>query len=274
MHKVLITGAASGLGKELALRYAKQGAEICVVDLNAHEGNSIASLIQSTGGNAFFQACDITKQEDVEQLFERVNQHWGSLDILINNAGVATAGLVPFESLQDWQWVIDINLLGHVRMTKAFLPLIEKSNAEFRAIVNIASQAGITPSPGMGSYCASKAAMVSFSETLYFEQVHNGVHVSAVCPAFFDTNLNNSLRTNQPGMQNAVTKLLKNSGVTAEEIAEKIVTQVAAKEFLILTHNESRKAHLLKRFLPLSWYLKMVAKQTAKYTKPRVQGSD
>lgn len=274
MHKVLITGAASGLGKALALRYAQAGAEVCIVDLNFTEGEAVVNLIQSTGGSAFFQACDITDKADVEQLSEIINERWGSLDILINNAGVATAGLLPFESLEDWQWVMNINVLGHVRMTKALIGMLEKSNSEFRAIINIASQAGITAAPGMGSYCASKAAMVSFSETLFLEQVHNGIHVSVVCPAFFDTNLNKSLRTNQPGMENAVNKLLKKSGISAEQIAEKVFTQAAAKQFLILTHAESKKAHRLKRFLPMNWYLKMVAKQTAKYTKPRVEGSD
>ena len=269
MHKVLITGAASGLGKALAIRYAQADAEICVVDMNRAEGEAVAKLIQSTGGNAFFHACDITQDEDVEQLKTIIHERWGSLDVLINNAGVATAGLVPFESLEDWQWVMNINVLGHVRMTKALLPMIEKSNSEFRAIINIASQAGITSSPGMGSYSASKAAMVSFSETLFLEQVHNDVHVSVVCPAFFDTNLNTSLRTNQPGMENAVNKLVKNSGISAEAIADKIFVQAAAKQHLILTHAEGHKAHRLKRFLPMKWYLKMVAKQTAKFAKAR-----
>lgn len=270
MHKVLITGAASGLGKALALRYAKSDAEICVVDLNVAEGEAVANLIQSTGGSAFFQRCDITQTHDVEELAAAIQERWGSLDILINNAGVATAGLVPFESMQDWEWVMNINLLGHVRVTKALLPLIDKSNTESRAIINIASQAGLTTMPGLGSYCASKAAMVSFSETLFLEQVHNGVHVSVVCPAFFDTNLNTSLRTNQPGMENVVNKLVKNSGITADAIADIVFTQSEAKEFLIVTHAESRKANRLKRFLPVNWYLNMVKKKTAKFTKPRV----
>lgn len=271
MHKVLITGAASGLGKALALRYAKSDAEICVVDMNVADGEAVAKQIQNTGGSAFFHACDITQQYDVDQLAKAINERWGSLDILINNAGVATAGLVPFESLEDWQWVMNINVLGHVRMTKKMLPLIDKSNIEFRAIINTASQAGITPGPGMGSYCASKAAMVSFSETLYLEQVHNGVHVSVVCPAFFDTNLNTSLRTNQPGMENAVNKLVKNSGISADDIADKVFTQTADKQFMIITHADGRKAYRLKRFLPMKRYLNMVKKQTAKFVKPRAQ---
>ncbi len=269
MHKVLITGAASGLGKALALRYAKADAEVCIVDLNVAEGEAVASQIQSTGSSAFFQRCDITQQYDVDQLAATIKERWGSLDILINNAGVATAGLVPFESLDDWAWVMNINVFGHVRMTKALLPMIGKSNAEFRAIINTASQAGITAGPGMGSYSASKAAMVSFSETLFLEQAHNGVHVSVVCPAFFDTNLNTSLRTNQPGMENAVNKLIKNSGISADDIADQVFTKAAVKEFMIITHAEGRKVHRIKRFLPMKWYLNMVKKQTAKFTKTR-----
>ena len=84
------------------------------------------------------------------------------MDILINNAGVASAGTLDFESVEQWQWVMDINLLSQVRVTKAILPFIRKSTDNNRMVINIASQAGINPSPGMGSYCASKSAMVSF----------------------------------------------------------------------------------------------------------------
>lgn len=265
--KVLITGAASGLGKALALRYAKAGAEICVVDLNQQEGEAVVSLIEELGGSAFFASGDITEQKDVDDLVSTVKERWGGLDVLINNAGVATAGLLAFENIESWQWVMNVNLLGHVRMTKAFVPLIENSVESNKSVINIASQAGLTVAPGMGSYSASKAAMVSFSETLYLELVHDNIHVSVVCPAFFDTNLNKSLRSDQPGMDQVVNKLIKDSGVGADEIAEKVFNGVMAKEFMIITHETGRDEVAKKQAMPIDDYLSEVAQYTRKFVK-------
>lgn len=265
MNKVLISGAGSGLGKALALRYAQAGAEICVSDVNIDGGNSTVDEINQNGGSAFFIECDITKQWDVDKLALTLAERWGSLDILVNNAGVATAGLLDYESIEQWQWVLDINVLGHVRMTKAFLSLLQASSAANRSVINIASQAGLTPAPGMGSYSVSKAAMVSFSETCYLELVHEGIHVSVVCPSFFATNLNDSLRTDQPGMDKVVGNLVKKSTITADEIAEQIVQQVEDRKFMIVTHKDGRAAHRLKRYLPIDRYLRIMKNRTKKF---------
>lgn len=267
MKKVLITGAGSGLGKALALRYAEQGSEVCIADMNLETAKEVVEQIQQLGGRAFACSCDITKQVDVDQLAVDLRNRWQSVDVLINNAGVATAGALESESFEQWQWVVDINLLGHVRMTKAILPLLRSSENDHRSIINIASQAGLTPAPGMGSYSVTKAAMVSYSETAYLELVHEGIHVSAVCPAFFDTNLNTSLRTSDAGMQSVVTKLIKKSGISADDIAKKIISGVQAHKFLIITHKEGLNAYRLKRFLPIERYLKMIMKRTKKFVR-------
>lgn len=267
MKKILISGAGSGLGRALALRYAREGAEICVSDMQKEGGEATVQLIQDAGGNAFFMLCDITKQWDVDKLSLQLSERWRSLDLLVNNAGVATAGMLEFESMEQWQWVLDINVLGHVRMTKAFLPLLKVSEAADKSIINIASQAGLTPAPGMGSYSVSKAAMISYSETAYLELAHEGIHVSVVCPAFFDTNLNTSLRSDQAGMNEAVSKLIKKSGVTADAIAEQIFNQVKDRKFMLITHKDGRSAHRLKRYLPIDRYLKLMKKRTKKFIK-------
>ncbi|GAA6139277.1 SDR family oxidoreductase [Arenicella sp. 4NH20-0111] len=268
MKKILITGAGSGLGRALALRYAKAGGEICVCDVNKEGGDETVQLINNLGGSAFFLDCDITKQWDVDKLSIALAERWGALDMLINNAGVATAGQLEYESMEQWQWVLEINLLGHVRMTKAMLPLLRKSQSAQKDIVNIASQAGITAAPGMGSYCVSKAAMVSLSETSHLELAPEGIHVSAVCPAFFDTNLNKSLRTGDEKMKSVVDKMIKKSGISADSIADKVYAGVNARKFMILTHKQGIKAYRMKRFLPIERYLAMIKKRTAKFVKP------
>ena len=271
MKKVLITGAGSGLGRALAERYSANGDEVCLVDMNIQAAQEVADAINKSNdesSDAFALACDITKQSDVDALAHALLERWGCVDVLVNNAGVATAGSIESESLEQWQWVMDINVLGHVRMTKAILPLIRGSHNSDRSIINIASQAGLTSAPGMGSYSVTKAAMVSFSETTYLELIHEDIWVSAVCPAFFDTNLNTSLRTDDAGMQGVVTKLIKKSGISAEQIADKIIAGVAARKFLILTHKEGIKAYRLKRFLPIERYLKMIQSRTKKFVNP------
>ena len=267
VEKVLISGSGSGLGRAMALRYAGHGAEVCVSDINVEGGNETVALVEQAGGKAFFLECDITKQWDVDKLALKVAERWRSLDVLVNNAGVATAGLLESESMEQWQWVLEINVLGHIRMTKAFLPLLKASQSQNKNIINIASQAGITPAPGMGSYNLTKAAMVSLSETSYLELAPQGIHVSVVCPAFFDTNLGSSLRAGEPGMDELVQNMIKNSGVSAEEIAEIISKQVADKKFMIITHKSGRKAHFWKRYLPIERYLKIMLKRTQQFAK-------
>ena len=271
MRKILITGAGSGLGEALAKKYAKKyantGAEVCIADVNEEAANVVVQEIQSSGGSAFFVKCDITQQWDVDKLVMSVAERWRSIDMLINNAGVATAGKIDAETLEQWQWVIDINLLGHIRMTKACLPLLHNSDAKDKAIINIASQAGLTSAPGMASYCVTKAAMVSLSETMHLELAVDDIHVAVVCPAFFDTNLNKSLRTSDKKMEAVVTKMIKKSGVSASEIADKVFDAVNNKKFMIITHKSGRSAYRLKRFLSMERYLNIVKKRTAKYVK-------
>ena len=267
VEKVLISGSGSGLGKAMAMHYARQGAEVCVSDINVEAGEEVARLINDAGGKAFFIQCDITKQWDVEKMALKLAEKWRSLDMLVNNAGVATAGMLESESMEQWQWVLDINVLGHVRMSKAFLPLLQTSKAKDKCVINVASQAGLTPAPGMGSYNVTKAAIVSLSETMYLELAPSGIHVSVVCPAFFETNLNTSLRTDQSGLDEFVTKMIKESGVTAEQIAEIVSKQVADNKFMIITHKEGRKAYRLKRYLPIEKYLSIMKKRTKKFAE-------
>ena len=264
-NKVLISGAGSGLGQALALRYAEAGAEVCVADVDSQGGRATVEAIEQAGGQAFFIACDITQQLEVDKLASQLTERWQSLDVLINNAGVASAGALDTESMEQWQWITDINLLGHVRMTKAMLGLLQDSHVAHRSIINIASQAGLTGAPKMGSYCTTKAALVAYSEVAHLELAEHGIHVAVACPAFLNTNLNNSLRSGDPSMQQLLNKLIKQSGVSADSIAEIIMRDVAAKKFIILTHKESLSAYRLKRFLPIERYLKMVQKRLQKY---------
>jgi NAD(P)-dependent dehydrogenase (short-subunit alcohol dehydrogenase family) len=267
MKTVLITGGASGLGEALALHYAKQHFEVCIVDLNVERGNKVVDSITKSGGAAFFLPCDITNETDIETLKQQLQSRWQKVDVLVNNAGVATGGALEFEDIEQWQWVININLFGMVRMCRAFVPMMKQQGAG--KIVNIASQAGITPAPLMGSYNASKAAVVSFSETMHLELTHDNIHVSVACPGFFSTNLDESLRSKQPGVAKLVSKMLHTySDITAAQVAEAIYQDSENFKFMTITHKDGRTAFRIKRWLPAMRYLAMMKKQLKNF-KPR-----
>ncbi|MFT6990395.1 MAG: NAD(P)-dependent dehydrogenase (short-subunit alcohol dehydrogenase family) [Paraglaciecola sp.] len=267
MKTVIITGGASGLGEALAHQYAKQNFEVCIADLNPERGSKVVAAITQSGAKAFFLPCDITNEVDIETLKQQLQTRWSKVDVLVNNAGVATGGALEFEDIEQWQWVININVLGMVRMCRAFVPMMKQQGGG--KIVNIASQAGITPAPLMGSYNVSKAAVVSFSETMHLELTHDNIHVSVACPGFFSTNLDESLRCKQPGVAKLVSKMLHNSSdITAAQVAEAIYQDSENNKFMTITHKDGRSAYRIKRWLTPMRYLAMMKKKLKNF-KPR-----
>lgn len=261
--RLLITGGATGLGKSMALAWAKnQKSEvnICIADINKSRGDTTVAELQALGANAFYQHCDITKQEDIDQLRTAINTQWQGLDIVINNAGVASGGSLQGESIEQWQWILDINLLGMVRVSQTFL-------ADFKAqghgyFINIASQAGLTPIPFMSSYNAVKAAVVSLSETMKLELAHDNIDVSVVCPSFFKTNLDESMRTSEPAMKKMMDRAFDKSDINAEQVATSIYQAAQKRRFLILTHKLGKQAFLIKKLMPTAMYIKSMLKKT------------
>jgi short-subunit dehydrogenase len=156
-------------------------------------------------------------------------------------------------------------------MCRAFVPLMKQQEGGKGSgkIVNIASQAGITPAPLMGSYNVSKAAVVSFSETMHLELSDSNIHVSVACPGFFSTNLDESLRSKQPGVAKLVSKMLHNSSnMTATLVAEAIYQDSENLKFMTITHKDGRSAYRMKRWLSPMRYLDMMKKQLKNF-KPK-----
>ncbi|MBB1439591.1 SDR family NAD(P)-dependent oxidoreductase, partial [Shewanella sp. SG41-4] len=151
-------------------------------------------------------------------------------------------------------------LFGIVNMCQQFVPLFKQQGVG--SIVNVASQAGLTPIPFMSSYNASKAAVVSLSETLRLELADDNINVSVLCPGFFKTNLGNSLRTQLPTMEKLMGKLFDKSPINAAQVADIAYQGEKNKQFILLTHQQGKRLYLLKRLLPLRWYFKLVLKQT------------
>lgn len=261
--RVVITGAGSGLGRALALAYAARGAAIAVTDRDADSAEATLAAVKVAGGEGFSATVDVAQAADFVVLADMVHSRWQGLDILINNAGVATAGTVQQATLKQWHWVLDINLLGCVRGIQALAPMMTAAGGGH--IVNIASFAGIANPPAMASYNAAKAAVISLSETLRFEMAPHGVGVTVACPSFFQTRLietsaaqaqvdDTAATDAAPQMQAIVSRLMDKASVSAETVATDILRAVDRGRFLVISHPDARRLQWLKRFSPALYY--------------------
>jgi NADP-dependent 3-hydroxy acid dehydrogenase YdfG len=247
-NTIAISGAGSGFGAALAHKYAADGWKVAVTDIDEERAHQTLFEIQQLGGEGFSMLLDTTRSDHWQQLEEAVMDHWGGLQILINNAGVATAGNIEDTSMEDWQWVLDIDLMGVVRGCHQFARMFKQQNTGH--FVNIASFAGLAGLPFIVSYGVAKAGVVALSEAMRAEMQPHGVGVTVVCPAFVKTRLLDTFRATKPELQETVTRWMETSGVTADDIARDIQKAVNENKFLLLTHDSTRKSWNLKRWFP------------------------
>ena len=258
--RIFITGGASGLGLAIAHRYAGDGYRVCIGDVNDARGQEAEQKIRASGASdVFYTHCDVRHEDQLARVASELEARWGGVDIVVNNAGVAQAGAIEDVSIADWQWILDINLLGVVRGCRVFTPMFKKQ--KHGHFVNVASMAGLLDVPMMSSYNVSKAGVVSLSETLELELADHGIHVTVVCPSFFKTNLAESLRTPDPRLRKTVDRLLDRKGLTAEDIADQIHGAVQKRVMHVLPHAEGRAAWQLKRIVPRPLYAAIMRRQ-------------
>jgi NAD(P)-dependent dehydrogenase (short-subunit alcohol dehydrogenase family) len=239
--RVLVTGGASGLGEALVHRFAARGDRVLSADLSEPH----SAIADSPSDNSVVhRVLDVTSEDDWAAAVEWVGSEWGGLDILVNNAGVAGGGRIELCSLEDWQWIFDINLFGVVRGTRAFVPMLKAQGSG--RIVNTASLAGLVHPPGMGSYNAVKAAVVAFSETAAHELAPYGIGVTAVCPSFFRTNLMSSMRGGDADLSAQISRLVERSPITADDIAAAVLEGIDRGDELVVPDEPARAAYALK----------------------------
>lgn len=229
--RVLITGGASGLGAAMAEAFRARGDDVLVADLT-----EVPDGIR----------LDVTSDDDWAAALTWVEQNWGGLDLLVNNAGIATGGRIDVVSLDEWRKVIDINLLGVVRGCQTFTPMMKAQGSGH--ILNTASLAGLVHPPGMSSYTAVKAGVVALSETLAYELHPHGIHVSVLCPGFIRTPLAQSLGGSDAAMDAVAARLINRSPYTAEQVATAVLKGLEARRMVILPDPAARKAVWTKRF--------------------------
>jgi NAD(P)-dependent dehydrogenase (short-subunit alcohol dehydrogenase family) len=226
--RVLVTGAASGLGAALTSAFRARGDKVLATDV--------------TGGDL---TLDITSDEDWAAALEHVEGTWGGLDMLVNNAGVAGGGRLDVATMDEWEWITNINLFGVVRGTRTFVPLFKRQRSGH--IVNIASLAGLVHPAGMASYNAVKAGVVALTETTGHELAGYGVRASVVCPSYFRTNLMSSLRGADEQLSGVVAHLVRSSPITADDIAAGVLEGLDSGDELIVPDQPARDAYALKQ---------------------------
>ncbi len=183
----LVTGGARGIGKEIALRFAREGADIAICDVNLEETEKIAKEIQKTGKQCLAFKTDVTDSKDVQVTIDKILDKLGKLDILINNAGITRDSLVLRMSEEDWDRVIAVNLKGCFVCTRAAAKVMLKQR--FGKIVNLASIIGIMGNTGQANYAASKAGIIGLTKSVAKELASRGVSVNAIAPGFIKTEM-------------------------------------------------------------------------------------
>lgn len=254
--RAVITGAGSGLGRALALRLARQGWRVAVTDIDSARVERTLAEVRDAGSNGLALACDVRSEDDFARVAERLRNEWDGVDWVVNNAGVASGGTVADAPLEDWRWMLDINLLGVVRGCRALLPLLAPDSGAH--VVNVASFAGFAGVPGMAAYNTAKAGVIALSETLRAELVEQGIGVTVVCPSFFATDLLQSFRSPQPEQRALMQHLMRKSSLTAEDIADDIVRAVGEGRFLVISHPRARAALRLKHRDPEAYFSQTV----------------
>lgn len=254
----VVTGAGGGIGRSFAEEIAKRGGRVICADVNSVSANETAKKICSLFGDdaAAPFVCDVSRKEDVDCLARYAEDWFGCpASLIINNAGVGAGGAALEDtSMEDWQWVLGINLWGVIYGCQAFLPQIKKS--DHGGIINVCSMASFASAPKMAPYNASKAAVLSITETLAAELSGSEVKVSALCPAWVKTNIAQEGRISGDASKNAE-KLMKWVGVNPGKIAVYALDAMDNGKLYVLPQIDGRVVWRLKRYAP-DYYKKSV----------------
>jgi NADP-dependent 3-hydroxy acid dehydrogenase YdfG len=253
--RVFITGAATGLGLALAKALADDGWVLGLFDRNVERLATAEEQFSNAGIPALAYPGDVTQSDELTVAVNSFAATHDGLDLMINNAGVAVVGGLMEVPLEDWRWIIDINVMGVVHGSRAALPHLQRNGAGM--IINVASAAAFASAPGMAPYNATKAAVLSFSETLAAELRGAGMQVSVVMPTYFESSLLESFRGPDATRQSAE-EMMKTSGYTASDVAMDVLDGAASGEVYIVLPKSTRGLWRLKRWMP-NRFLRRVA---------------
>ena len=245
----VVTGAASGIGQAIALELAADGVPLILADIDEDGASTTAQRVRARGAKATVLRCDVSSADDVAALARRAEVTLPFVDLVCNNAGVLVAGQIRNLELEDYKRVIDVNLWGVIHGIHAFLPSMLARNRG--TIINTASLAGTMGLPRMGAYSATKAAVLSLSETLSAELAGTGVAVTALCPSFTATGfVADSSGPAAAGTLSAGRFLLEKVGATPRRVARVALAAAEKGELYAVPTMHGRMAWRASRLSP------------------------
>ena len=249
----VVTGAGSGLGRAIAVELASAGATVAAVDIDSTGLDGTSAIAANYAGGCVARCADVSLRSEMELLADQVHEEFGRVDILVNNAGVGVGGEMANISLDDFEWIVGINLMGGVYGTRLFLPrMIERGSGH---IVNISSISGLVPLPFHIPYTTTKYAIAGFSEVLAMEVERHGIGVTLGCPSGINTNIIQHTRLpsdRTPGQEKFLEqfeKLIK-GGMQPEEVAKKVLFSIEKNRFLCLAGKEAYALYYAHRLAP------------------------
>ncbi|MFX0202773.1 MAG: SDR family NAD(P)-dependent oxidoreductase [Candidatus Hodarchaeota archaeon] len=254
---VVVTGAASGIGKGLASHCVERGMKVVLADIEEAPLQETKQSFQDQGAEVLAIRTDVSKLPDVEVLAEKTIETYGSVDLLFNNAGVIGALGLPWESTQsDWQWIIGVNLWGIIHGIKVFVPIMLRQGSDCH-IVNTASIAGLSTVP-VAAYAMTKHGIIGLTEALYLQlrEVNARIGVSVLCPRVIRSRIHESDRNRPAELRNEVEsppltpqqqvtlerflKMLE-TAMTPEQYAEKVFNAIEEDKFYVFSEDKYRE---------------------------------
>lgn len=248
--KTLITGAGSGIGRATAFELAQAGAHLILTDINRDSVEQTATRARAMGAEVETHLVDVSDYDDMKALADKVHRTHGALDILVNNAGVGIGGDFLSTPVEDWHWVLGINLMGVVHGCKVFAPqMVTRKSGH---IVNVASAAGYFAAPDMTAYSASKHAVMGLTESLRAEFAAYDIGVSAICPGIINTNIVATGRMHGTTGQNQqkLVGFYKRRNYGPEHVARAIADAIRLNKAVVPVSPEAWAMYEAKRFTP------------------------
>ncbi len=244
--RVVITGASRGFGRALALELAGRGAHLLLADIDLAGCASTAEMALAAGAaSARAMRCDVTRIEEVQALAKACGDD--RVDLVVNNAGVASAGRIGELALCDWSWTVDVDLWGAIHGCHVFVPLLRRQGHGH--VLNVASAAGLLSPPHTAAYNVAKAGVVALSETLAAELAGSGVGVTVLCPTYFRTGIAAGGRYTDARTRAAANRLV-DGGLPSDVVARRAIAAVERGVLVAVPMADGRWAWRIKRLVP------------------------
>ena len=220
---VIVTGAGSGIGKAIAIHFANQGARVVIADLNESAAQEQADKINNNNGTSIAIGCDVANEQNVTEMVQKTVANFGTVDILINNAGLQFISKVEDFPLEKWNQLISVMLTGTFLCTKACVPYMKKNN--WGRIINISSAHGKTPSPWKCAYVAAKHGIIGFTKVMACELAEWDITANSICPGYVLT----------PLVEKQIIDLAKQHGINEDQVPEQVLLKNQPLKKLVST---------------------------------------